>query len=131
MIGSEYYIHNFNSPANGNPRFHGGELVLSYLFTGESRPYSTVTGIYSFVPVAKPVFKGGWGAWEGILRYSQLDLDDGPIKGGKFWRITPMVNWYLTRILRLEFAYGYGVLDRYNLKGATQFFQTRIQFSIL
>ena len=131
MIGSEYYLHNYNSPANGNPRFHGGELVVSYLFTGESRPYSTVTGIYSFVPVTKPVFKGGWGAWEAVLRYSQLDLDDGAINGGKFWRITPMVNWYLTRILRLEFAYGYGILDRYHLKGATQFFQSRLQFSIL
>jgi phosphate-selective porin OprO/OprP len=131
MLGSEYYIHNYKSPANGNPRFHGGEVVLSYILTGESRPYSTVTGIFSFVPVSKPVFKGGWGAWEVLLRYSQLDLDDGAINGGKFWRITPMVNWYLTRILRLEFVYGYGVLDRYGLKGGTQFFQSRLQLAIL
>ena len=131
MLGSEYYFHKFNAPASGNPVFHGGEVVVSYIFTGESRPYSTVTGIYSFVPVNKPVFKGGWGAFEAVLRYSQLDLDDAAIKGGKFWRITPMVNWYLSRILRLEIAYGYGILDRYGLKGATQFFQSRIQFAIL
>jgi phosphate-selective porin OprO/OprP len=62
---------------------------------------------------------------------SNLDLDGGSIQGGKFWRITPMANWYLTRYLRLEVAYGYGVLDRFGLKGATQFFQTRLQLAIL
>ena len=131
MLGSEYYFHKFNSPSTGNSLFHGGEVVLSYIFTGQSRPYTTVGGIYAFVPVTKPVFKGGWGTWEGVLRYSQLDLDDGTIKGGKFWRLTPMVNWYMNRFIRMEFAYGYGVLDRYNLKGATQFFQSRLQLTIL
>ncbi|WP_263365768.1 hypothetical protein [Edaphobacter bradus] len=38
-----------------------------------------------------------------------------------------MVNWYLTDYLRLEAAYGIGHLDRFNLKGNTQFFQTRLQ----
>jgi phosphate-selective porin OprO and OprP len=38
-----------------------------------------------------------------------------------------MVNWYLSENARLEMAYGYGHLDRFNLKGNTQFFQTRIQ----
>jgi phosphate-selective porin OprO/OprP len=38
-----------------------------------------------------------------------------------------MVNWYLTDYLRLEAAYGIGRLDRFNLKGNTQFFQTRLQ----
>ena len=28
-----------------------------------------------------------------------------------------MVNWYMTKVMRTEFIYGYGVLDRYNLKG--------------
>ena len=110
MLGSEYYFHKFNSPANGNPVFQGGEVVLSYILTGQSRPYTTVGGIYSFVPVTKSVFKGGWGTFEALLRYSQLDLDDGVIKGGKFWRITPMLNWYMANMVRLEFAYGYGVL---------------------
>jgi phosphate-selective porin OprO/OprP len=39
-----------------------------------------------------------------------------------------MVNWYLTDNFRLEMAYGYGHLDRFGLKGNTQFFQSRIQF---
>jgi phosphate-selective porin OprO/OprP len=38
-----------------------------------------------------------------------------------------MVNWHLSDHARLEFAYGYGSLDRFDLVGATQFFQPRIQ----
>ena len=130
MFGGEYYSHKFSSPETGDPLFHGGEAMVSYIITGESRPYSTVTGIYGFVPVNKPVFKGGPGAWEVILRITNIDLDGGTLTGGKFWRITPMVNWYLSENVRLELAYGYGVLDRFNMKGATQFFQTRIQLSL-
>jgi len=29
--------------------------------------------------------------------------------------------------MRLEFAYGYGHLDRFQLAGTTQFFQSRLQ----
>ncbi len=49
------------------------------------------------------------------------------IRGGRFRRITPMVNWHLSDNVRLELAYGYGVLDRFGLQGATHFFQTRLQ----
>jgi phosphate-selective porin OprO and OprP len=131
MFGSEMYWHNFNSSIDENPLFFGGEVVASYMITGESRPYHTVTSILGFVPIKKSVFKGGPGAWEVLFRASTLDLDGGVIRGGKFWRITPMINWYLSKDIRLEVAYGYGVLDRFNLKGATQFFQTRIQFTLL
>ncbi|HSE41871.1 MAG TPA: porin [Acidobacteriota bacterium] len=131
LIGSEYYWHKFSSDEKDDPLFTGGDFVVSYILTGESHPYSTVSGIYSFVPVAKPVFKGGPGAIEVLMRVSNLDLNGGLIEGGKYWRITPMVNWYLSPIVRLEVAYGYGTLDRYNLSGDTQFFQTRIQFTVL
>jgi phosphate-selective porin OprO and OprP len=42
-----------------------------------------------------------------------------------------MVNWYLSKVVRFELAYGYGVLDRFGLKGATQFFQMRLQLTLL
>jgi phosphate-selective porin OprO/OprP len=130
MFGAEYYAHKFSSPETGNPLFYGGELMATWLITGEKRPYSTVTGIYGFVPVDKPVFKGGPGAWELLLRLTNIDLNGGTLSGGKFWRITPMINWYLSENLRLEFAYGFGILDRFNQKGATQFFQSRIQLTL-
>jgi phosphate-selective porin OprO/OprP len=82
------------------------------------------------VSPAQPVFEGGPGAWEVVLRYSYSDFDSGTIRGGKFWRITPVLNWYLSDNMRLELVYGYGVLDRFGLSGATQFFQTRVQLSL-
>ena len=79
---------------------------------------------------AQSVFDGGRGALEAVLRYSYSDFDSGAIRGGKFWRITPMLNWYLSENVRLEFVYGYGHLDRFDLTGATQFFQTRVQLQL-
>jgi phosphate-selective porin OprO and OprP len=73
------------------------------------------------------VFSGGPGAWELVTRFSTIDLNQGTLKGGAFRRFTPMLNWYLSDNVRLEFGYGYGTLDRFNLSGDTQFFQTRIQ----
>ena len=113
--------------------FFGGDVFASYIFTKAKRPYMTTGSIFGFVPVAKPMFKGdgGWGEWEAMLRYSSLDLEDGSIHGGKFWRITPMVNWYMTKAMRTEFIYGYGILDRYNKKGALQVFQVRLQLTVM
>ena len=129
LIGSEVNLHKFNAAENHS--FFGGDVFASYIFTKAKRPYQPTGSIFGFVPVTKSVFKGGWGEWELVLRYSSLDLDDGTIKGGKFWRITPMVNWYMARFMRMEFIYGYGVLDRYNLKGAVQIFQARLQFTVM
>ncbi len=131
LIGSEVMLHKFNANASEDHNFFGGDIVATYFFTKTKRPYTTTGSIFGFVPVRKSVFKGGWGEWEVVLRFSSLDLDDGSIQGGKFWRITPMLNWYMSRVVRMEFIYGYGVLERYNLKGGIQLFQTRIQFTIM
>jgi phosphate-selective porin OprO/OprP len=131
MIGSEVISHNFYSKTATNHQFNGGDIVLSYLFSGAVRPYNAESSLFGFVPVSKSVFKGGWGEWEGVLRVSTFNLNDKDIQGGQFTRITPMVNWYLTKSLRWEFIYGYGILNRYGLKGNVQFFETRIQVTIM
>jgi phosphate-selective porin OprO/OprP len=41
-----------------------------------------------------------------------------------------MVNWHMSPNVRLEMVYGYGSLDKFNITGGTQFFQTRIQFQL-
>ena len=69
------------------------------------------------------------GAFEVLLRYSYADFDSKSIRGGKFTRITPMLNWYLNEVMRLEFTYGYSVLNRFDLQGRTQYFQTRLQMA--
>jgi phosphate-selective porin OprO/OprP len=127
LFGSEYYFQRVDSPTKGNPTFNGGDVVATWLITGETRPYNTVGGYFKDIAPKRTVFSGGPGAWEALLRYSYTDLDNKGVHGGTFGRITPMVNWYLSENVRLEMAYGYGHLDRFNLKGNTQFFQTRIQ----
>jgi hypothetical protein len=41
-----------------------------------------------------------------------------------------MMNWYLSDNVRWEFTYGYGRLNRFDLVGHTQFFQSRIQLQL-
>ena len=127
LIGTEYFTQWADAKESRDPFFHGGDVVVTWLATGETRTYNTRGGFFNAVSPAKTVFEGGPGAWELVGRLSYIDLDDGPIQGGKFWRFTPMVNWHLSDHLRLELAYGYGELDRFDLTGGTQFFQTRIQ----
>jgi phosphate-selective porin OprO/OprP len=127
VLGTEYFFVNVKSPQKGNPFFNGGEALVAWLPTGEIRPYNTRGGFFEQISPKRPVFSGGPGAWELVGRFSYSDLDSGPVQGGIFWRFTPMVNWYLSDNVRLEFSYGYGSLNRFNLVGKTQFFQTRIQ----
>jgi phosphate-selective porin OprO/OprP len=130
-LGSEYYFNKVQSSEAHDPLFHGGEVFAAYLFTGEVHPYLEKLAAFGAVSPSHSIYKGGLGAWEGVVRFSYVDLDSGTIAGGKFWRITPMINWYLSDNLRLEVVYGYGRFDRENTGWeGTQFFQGRIQLTL-
>ena len=68
MLGSEALVHNFYSDKVGNHQFYGGDVVVSYFFTGAVRPYNTTGSVFGFIPVKKSVFKGGLGEIEGVIR---------------------------------------------------------------
>jgi phosphate-selective porin OprO/OprP len=127
LLGSEYWFEKISSTPTGNPLFHGGDIVTTWMVTGETRPYNMVGGYFRSIAPTRPVFQGGPGAWELVFRVSYTDLDSQGVHGGRFARVTPMVNWYLSDNVRVEMAYGYGHLDKSGLNGNTQFFQTRIQ----
>jgi len=130
MFGMEYFLNQVASQQTHDPRFHGGEIFAAYLVTGETRPYNARGGYFERISPARPVFDGGPGAWEFVLRFSYTDLDSGTIQGGKFWRITPMANWHMSDNVRMEFTYGYGELDRFGHRGGLQFFATRLQMQL-
>lgn len=130
LVGSEYIFQKVDAPASGNPLFHGGDVFVSWMATGEIRSYNTAGGYFNGISPARPVFGGGPGAWEFVARFSYIDLNGGTLRGGKFWRITPMVNWHLSDNVRLEMVYGVGSLNRFELQGRTQFFQTRLQLQL-
>jgi phosphate-selective porin OprO/OprP len=130
LLGSEIFVQNVDSTSTGDPQFNGGEVFVAWNVTGETRPYKPAGGYFNAVSPARPVGMGGPGAIELVLRYSDVDLDAGTLRGGKFRRITPMVNWHLSDNIRLEFAYGYGELDRFGVTGETRFFTMRTQFTL-
>jgi phosphate-selective porin OprO/OprP len=128
LLGAEYFVQKVDALETVDPTFHGGDVVASWMLTGGTRRYNTAGGYFLAVSPKRTVFQGGPGAWEALLRLSYIDLDDKEIDGGRFWRLTPMLNWYLDDHLRLELAYGVGQLDRFGVVGTTQFFQSRLQF---
>ena len=127
LFGSEYWIDKVSSPTTRNPMFNGGDVAATWIITGETRTYNTIGGFFRAVLPQRPVFNGGPGAWELVSRYSYIDLNSGTLQGGRFGRFTEQLNWYLSQYVRLEFAYGYGHLDRFGLSSNTQFFQSRMQ----
>ena len=116
----------------GDVDFWGTYVEASWFLTGEHRNYDLGKGRFGRIkPKANfDPADGGWGAWELVARFSYSDLDDDGVQGGTFWRITPVVNWHLTDNIRYELTYGYGVLDRFDLRGGTHFFGTRLQFQL-
>jgi phosphate-selective porin OprO/OprP len=129
-FGSEYFFQHVDAPESGDPFFHGGEVVMTWMITGETRTYNTRGGYFNQISPARPIYGGGPGAWEIVAHATYVDLDSGTLAGGKYWRITPMLNWYLSDQIRFEVSYGYGSLDRFSLVGKTHFFQTRIQVQL-
>src|SRR5262249_11559959 len=111
LLGSEYWGVFTEAKTSGDPAFHGGDAVVTYLFNDAIRAYNPLGGYFRPVYPKRSVFEGGPGAWEAVFRLSYIDLDSGTIRGGRFARITPMLNWYLSENVRLEMAYGYGRLD--------------------
>jgi phosphate-selective porin OprO and OprP len=128
IVGGEYYGEWVKSPQTDNPFFNGGAVMASWLITGEVRPYATPAGIFQSITPRRPVTKGGKGALESVIVVSYSNYDADTLSGGKFWRVTPMVNWYLDDHLRLEFEYGFGSLNRFGTVSRTEFFQARMQF---
>ncbi len=77
------------------PTFGGYYVEASYFLTGESRNYNAAAGKFDRV---KPKWafspsKGGWGAWQVMARYSDLDLNDKTFHGGELRDTTFGIKW--------------------------------------
>ncbi len=130
LFGGEYNVLQVDAKTGGAPLFHGGDAVVSWNITGETRPYNAPGAFFEAVSPTRTVFEGGPGALEAVFIVSYADFDDETFQGGKYWRFTPMLNWHMSDNLRLEFIYGYGTLDRFDLLGRTQFAQFRLQVTL-
>jgi phosphate-selective porin OprO/OprP len=101
------YIRTMVSRNNGSPDvdFDGWYVYGSWFITGESRNYEAASGTFGRIRPNANVGQGGFGAWEVALRYSGLDLTDGPVKGGTEKNLTFALNWYPNPYTRLMFNY--------------------------
>jgi phosphate-selective porin OprO/OprP len=97
--------------SNGKPDYNadGYYAFLSWVVTGESRTYAGGN-----VGDIKP--QGRYGALELAVRYSELDLDDDPVLGGRERDWTIGANWYINRYLKLQTNYVHAQSDRRGLQ---------------
>lgn len=119
----EYATASVDSQAKGDPRFSGWYLTGSWVLTGEARPYDRKVGY-----ARRVIPKSPWGAPELVVRYSDVDLDDGPVQGGRFTRVDLGVNWWATTRWKFGVDWGRTELDRLGKTGKTDTVLTRIQW---
>jgi phosphate-selective porin OprO and OprP len=120
----EYYYGDVGRDA-GDLNFDGWYLQTSYFLTGESRAafYSPGSGEFKRV---QPASAGG--AWQVALRYSSIDLNDGPILGGEENNLGVALNWFPNYYLRFSANY-IKVIDheRQGVSDEPNIFQMRAQ----
>ena len=100
---------------DSDPDFSGFYGYFSYFLTGENRKYKKENGVFSRVKPNKNFRWGrgkGKGAIELAARYSELDLSDEEIDGGRLQDLTLGVNWYLNPNTRVMLNYVRANVDR-------------------
>ncbi|MDP1659896.1 MAG: porin, partial [Methylotenera sp.] len=109
---------NFTPNTNKSLSHDAWQIAASYLITGEDASFKGVKPKSDF-----DLDKGGWGAWELVARYSEINLDDDTFKNkdgtsfstntyadgsqsaksAKSW--TAGVNWYLNSNAKIALNY--------------------------
>jgi phosphate-selective porin OprO/OprP len=106
----------------GRPAYRGDGFYAfaSWVATGESRGYSAGN-----VGDVKP--SGPYGALEFAIRYSELDLDDGRVHGGRQHDWTLGANWYMTRYFKLQANYVRVQSERQGVRIGPDIIEARLQ----
>lgn len=116
-LAGEYNANRVSTADLGDPSFSGYHITASWIATGEMRPYNRRSGTLGRVPIAKPVNRGGAGAWELSARWSDIDLSDGAITGGEMQILSLGVNWWPASWGALSVNYRNIRLDRFDESG--------------
>jgi len=129
-LQGEYMLAEVDTDFDGNRDFDGYYVQASYFLTGEHRPYQTSAASFGRVKPKDNFSLGkgkGWGALELALRYSSLDLDSGPIRGGQEDNFTLGANWYLNPNTRIMLNYVMADIDHDLYDGDLNILQSRFQ----
>jgi len=112
-----------DAPASGDPSFSGGYLGVSWVVTGEHRPYDPSVGY-----ARRVVPSGAHGALELVARASRVDLDDGTLRGGRFVKSYLGANWWATPRWKFGAGWGRTWLDDAGTRGVTDALLMRVQW---
>ena len=125
-LASEYTRTNVDSPTLDKPVFDGYWLAASWILTGEMRSYNRKSGTFGGVPVSRSVYQSGKGAWELSARWSTIDLEDGPVRGGEMDIASLGLTWWATPFFGVSANYRYiwNTLD--GVEGTSSGLNTRI-----
>ena len=77
--------------------FDGWHASVNWFVTGDERGYDYHKGIVKRILPRKSLLDKGFGALELSARYSTLDLDDGPVHGGKMDVFSAGLIWHPIR----------------------------------
>ena len=128
------YFHSVVDDKSGNTlNFRGFYVYGTYFITGEKRPYDRRNGTFGRV---HPKENFSWkerkrGAWEVGVRLSHIDLNDGPIHGGRMNILTGGLNWSLNPFVRVMFNYlRQNISDAPEYDGLAHTFMLRFQLYI-
>ncbi len=120
FVQSEFVCSAVNRIGGDDAFFYGAYGLVSYMLTGEHRPYNREYAILDRVIPFENVFRvrsgagpiiSGRGAWEVLARLSHIDLNDAGVNGGVLTNMTLGLNWYLTPYNRMKFNYILSQLD--------------------
>jgi phosphate-selective porin OprO/OprP len=125
-FASEYTRTDVDNPALGNPTFDGYWLGASWILTGEMRAYSRKNGTFGGVPVSRSVYQNGKGAWELSARWSTIDLEDGPVRGGEMDVASLGLTWWATPFFGVSANYRYIWNELDGVEGTSSGLNTRL-----
>ena len=129
-IESEYTGSPLDSAPTGDPYFWGYHVAACWSISGEMRGYNRRTGAFKALPVARSVYQGGWGAWELSARWSEIDLNDKSVDGGRTGIASLGLTWWLSPTFSFGLNYRHIRLDRGGLVGHSDGLNARIFLSL-
>ncbi|MDX2503078.1 MAG: porin [Gammaproteobacteria bacterium] len=128
ILSGEYLQSNVHSSTYNDPSFKGYYVLVSYVLTGELRPYNKRSGTFRRVNVANGLNSGGWGQLDVYSRWSSIDLNDNNITGGEMNTFSLGLNWCPISAIQCNVNYRYSTLDRLGKKGSNHGVVTRLVF---
>ena len=128
-LQAEFFRAIVDSQRDGTLNFGGAYVSGSWFLTGETRPYDRAAGAFGRVRPDRDLSlaSGGFGAVEVGLRYSHVDLNDGPIRGGVMDLGTVGLTWYWNPFVRMKLDYITGGVSGTAQNGRLHILQARFE----